>query len=409
MITRRFQSIFRPQSGALAFFISIVFWGIAVGSFAAGINNFLHEIYGIGKLDRGIIEFFREMPGVFLVVLLALLHRVSDWQIMRLGALIAMVGVAALCIPANKALITLFIVIWSTGEHLVMPIRHSIAMQVAQKGKEGLSLGFTSAVMHVGTVAGSLLVAGIFWIGTHWLECQNPRLLFNILWVFIGILMLTSFISTFTEYAPKSQSKRPKLYFHRKFNIFYLLELFYGARKQVFMTFAPYVLVVIYKLNTSQVAMLIGLSGALNIAFAPLIGRICDKVGYRNVMIYDTVILFFVCLFYGYANTWFSPSVAVVIVCINYLLDAIISTTSMAANLYVKDIGGSKDEITATLSTGISINHVISIGAAWAGGWCWEHWGVETLFIFAAAMAIANTLCAMAIPKKQPGIQEQAP
>ena len=55
--------------------------------------------------------------------------------------------------------------------------------------------------------------------------------------------------------------------------------------------------------------------------------------------------------------------------------------------------------LTSTLSTGISINHVISIFAAWAGGWVWQAFGVEWLFVFAGVMCVANSLCAMTIPR----------
>jgi MFS family permease len=163
-------------------------------------------------------------------------------------------------------------------------------------------------------------------------------------------------------------------------------------------------------MNTSKIAILTGLCALANIFCGPLTGKLTDRFGYKNIMIYDTVILFFVCLVYGYAGNFFAPETACVIVCINFLLDAIISTTSMATNLYVKDISSSPEEITSSLTTGISINHFISILAALAGGWIWEKFGYGILFSFAAAMAVANTLYAMTIPtptkfNKTKGIQ----
>ena len=75
----RFTAIFRPHAGAGAFFTSILVWGIGVGCFMAAMNNFLSDLLKMDSFDRGVLEFFREMPGLLLVVLLALLHRVSDW------------------------------------------------------------------------------------------------------------------------------------------------------------------------------------------------------------------------------------------------------------------------------------------------------------------------------------------
>lgn len=391
---------FRPRSGALAFFLSILIWGIGVGSFMAALNNFLYEVHGVDRQARGLVEFFREMPGVFLVVFLAVLHRVSDWRIMRLGTLISLVGVTALCFPVGSmALVTLFIVVWSLGEHLVMPVRSSIAMQVAQDGQAGTSLGMMSGVSNGGCVLGSLLVAGIFFVGEHWLQVTNRQMLYAAVWGLIACLMVISVVVTFTRNAPQGVSRRPAMYFSRVYNRFYLLELFYGARKQIFLTFAPYVMIVLYGFSTSQVATLLSVSAMLNIVTGPLLGRLCDRIGYRLVMIYDTVFLLGVCLLYGFAHKMFPHSVAVVVVVFNFLLDGVISQTTMAGTLYVKDLGGSRDEVTSTLSTGISINHVISIFAAWGGGWVWEQFGVEWLFVFAGVMCLANTLCAMTIPR----------
>ena len=85
--------------------------------------------------------------------------------------------------------------------------------------------------------------------------------------------------------------------------------------------------------------------------------------------------------------------------CINFLLDAVISTTSLATKIYVKTLAESQDELTSTLSTGLSINHLISILAAPLGGWVWVHYGVGALFSISAVMAVCNSLFAATLPK----------
>ena len=393
-----FSGTFRPKSGAWAFFISIMVWGVGVGCFMAAMNNFLSEIYHMNSLDRGWLEFFREMPGLALVFILALLHRVSDWKVMRIGTMISMAGAAFLLIPADKIFVTGFIMIYSLGEHLVMPVRSAIAMQVAKEGHAGQSLGYLTGVMNFGSVAGSAIVAAVFLVGSHWLG-QNSRLLFNLIWIFIFILMAVSVGCTFSPNAPNQPSKRPRLYLNRKFNKFYALELFYGARKQIFMTFAPYVLIREYGFSTASMALLLGICATVNIFAAPAVGKLTDRFGYRNIMIWDTVILCGVCLLYGFAGNIFPATVALAIVCINFLLDAVISTTSLATNIYVREIASNQDELTSTLSTGISINHLIAILSAPLGGWVWQRYGIGVLFSFAAVMAVCNSLFAATLPK----------
>ena len=89
--------------------------------------------------------------------------------------------------------------------------------------------------------------------------------------------------------------------------------------------------------------------------------------------------------------------VAFIVCCINYVLDAIISLASMAANVYVQDLADSPDETKATISTGVSINHVITIFIALFGGWIWQALGIETLFMVSAALGLCNSIYAATI------------
>lgn len=391
-------SIFRREAGAGAFFLSILVWGIGVGCFAAAMNNFLSELYGMNGMDRGWLEFFRELPGLLLVFILALLHRVSDWKVMRIGSLISLAGAALLLVPTDKIFVTGTIMIWSMGEHLVMPVRSAIAMQIARPAHAGQSLGYLTGVINFGTVAGSLLVAAVFFLGVTFFDIPKA-ILFRIVWCIVAGLMLISVVCSFSPSVPRIPSRRPRLLFDRKFGKFYALELFYGARKQIFITFAPYVLIREYGFSTSQMATLLGVCALVNIIGGPAVGRVTDRLGYRTVMIWDTIILFFVCLLYGYAGKIFPAAFVTTVLCLNFLLDTVLSTTSLATNIYVRTLASSNDELTATLSTGISINHLIAILSAPIGGWIWMKFGIGVLFGFAAVMAVCNSLFAMTIPK----------
>jgi hypothetical protein len=114
-------------------------------------------------------------------------------------------------------------------------------------------------------------------------------------------------------------------------------------------------------------------------------------------MVVDTLILVIVCVAYGFAHRIFPVHIAFIIVCVNYVLDSIISLASMASNVYVQAIASNQEEITATLSTGISINHVISILIALLGGWIWKVTGIEVLFSLSAFLGIVNSIYAATI------------
>jgi predicted MFS family arabinose efflux permease len=398
---KSYKSIFRADTGWMAFFTSILVWGIGMGCFQAAFNNFLVDMYNIDGVDRGVLEFLRETPGVLLIAILALLHKCSDWKVLRIGTLISLLAAGLLLIPVAWMGAVVFITIWALGEHLVMPVRQSLALSIAREGKSGESLGIVTSAINAGTVIGSLIVAAIFFIGTRYLGNYGLRVLYNTVWCSVMLLLALSVFLGSRVREPGLQGRpRPSFYFRRKYSKFYILELFYGARKQVFFTFGPFVLIKLYGMDTKDVALLFGISAFLTALWGGrLIGRLTDRWGYRNVMIWDTVILSVVCVLYGFAKDIFPPKIAIAVVCINYIIDAVISNASIATNLYARTLSDSQEELTATLSSGISVNHLITVFYAIFGGWIFDQYGAGVLFASASILALANSAFALTIPK----------
>lgn len=397
------REVCRPGSGAKVFFTGILIWGIGLGSFNAIFNNFVVDEYHVTGFDRGVLEFVREIPGVLLVAILATLSRFSDWKVLRIGTIVSIIAAGLLLAPVTFPIAVVLIAFWSLGEHTVMPARQSLALMLAKDGKGGESLGFMTSMMNAGTVIGSLIVASIFFVGTKALGVTNVRALYDAVFVLVMILMGASVLFYMHKAEPgEKMKKRPKFYFREKYSKFYALELFYGARKQVFFTFGPFVLITVYGMETKDVAMLFAFSALLTALWGGrLVGRIVDKCGYRNVMIWDTVILAGVCLLYGFAKDIFPPKLALGIVCINYVLDAILSSCSIATNLYARTLSDSQEELSATLTSGISINHVITVIVALSGGYVFDKFGPGVLFTLAAIMALANSAFALTVPKSK--------
>ncbi len=180
-----------------------------------------------------------------------------------------------------------------------------------------------------------------------------------------------------------------------------MLEVFYGARKQVFITFGPYVLILFYGADAAVISLLFAISAVLCFLLAPAVGKLIDKAGYKIVMISDTLILVIVCFFYGFAHHIFPMKTAFIVCCVNYILDSIISMASLASSVYVQDISDNPEEVKATLATGISVNHMITILIALFGGWIWQALGIETLFIVSAVLGLCNSAYAATIRVKK--------
>ncbi|MBQ1484795.1 MAG: hypothetical protein IIZ42_05770, partial [Eubacterium sp.] len=113
----RYKKVFRPESGWKAFFLSIVTFGLAYGLYKGILDNYLAEIVSMGEFDRGVTEFFRELPGLALIFVLALLYQFSAEKIYRIGAVIMLAGMAMqTVIPPTRLLATMAIFIYSLGE-----------------------------------------------------------------------------------------------------------------------------------------------------------------------------------------------------------------------------------------------------------------------------------------------------
>lgn len=384
---------FKPESQYKAFIISLITFGLSYGLYKAVLDNYLAEIVNMTQLDRGVSEFFRELPGVLLVLVLAVLYEFSAENIFKAGAIVMLAGMLMQSfVPANRWLVTCAVFVYSLGEHMQFGMRSTLALEYSRKGKGGAALGFQNAAYQFGTLAGYLVIAGVFGIFAGRMNLYKP------VFIVSSAIIVAGFAITLRMTDKSKQHKHvSRFYFRKKYTKFYMLEIFYGARKQIFFTFGPYLLVLFYGAGPMAISILFAVSAIATFLCAPLVGRIIDRFGYKIVMVMDTLILVAVCFFYGFAHHMFSMRTAFLVCCVNYVLDAVISLASMASNVYVQDLSDTPEEVKATISTGVSVNHLITILIALFGGWIWQIMGIETLFMLSAAFGLCNSAYAASI------------
>ena len=389
----KLREAFRPESSYRAFFLSIMTFALAYGLYKGVIDNYLAEVAGMSEFDKGVSEFFRELPGFALILVLAVFYMFSAERIYQIGAVIMLAGMSMQAlIPSEKALVIMAIFIYSLGEHIQLGMRNTITLEYAREGKSGVALGRQNAVYQIGTLSGYIIVILLF------LVLGNRTSLFRpVFWMSSSVILIGLLSSLRIRGDSKPDPSKRRFYFHRKYTKYYMLELFYGARKQVFFTFGPYVLVLFYGASAMTISTLFAITSVCSYFASPLVGKIIDRFGYKIVMISDTLILVIVCFFYGFAHHIFPMRIAFIICCANYVLDAVISLASMASNVYVQDLADNADEVRATISTGVSVNHFITILVALFGGWIWKTLGIETLFIMSAVLGLCNSAYAATI------------
>ena len=399
---QKIRETFKPESSYKAFFISILTFALAYGLYKGVIDNYLAEVAGMSEFDKGVSEFFREIPGLLLIFVLAILYELSAERIYQIGALIMLAGMTMQSlIPSTKVLVIMAIFIYSLGEHIQLGMRNTLTLEYAREGKSGVALGRQNAVYQIGTLAGYFVVIGLF------LVLGNRQSLFKPVFMLSASIILLGFISSLRiKGDSKPDPTKRRFYFDKKYSKYYMLELFYGARKQIFFTFGPYVLVLFYGATAMHISILFAISSICSYFASPLVGRIIDRFGYKIVMISDTLILVIVCFFYGFAHHIFPMHIAFIICCANYVLDSIISLASMASNVYVQDLADNADEVRATISTGVSVNHLITILVALFGGWIWKVLGIETLFIISAVLGLCNSAYAATIKTRKQLVNE---
>ncbi len=390
------KEIFKEDSKFKIFLLSILITGLSYGLYKGMLDNFLAEIVGMGEMDRGITEFFRELPGIMIVFILAAFYMLSAETLYKAGAIIMLIGMTMhAALPPTKVLATLAICMYSLGEHIQLGMKSSISLNYAKPGHGGAALGAQTSMYQIGTLAGYLVIVLVF---SFFVSNQPYTVFFGIAAILAAVSVVCSM--RITGKSATDEHKR-RFYFHKKYTKYYMLEMFYGARKQVFFTFGPYVLILFYGANAATISLLFAVSAIACFFASPIVGRIIDKVGYKVVMISDTLILVIVCFFYGFAHHLFPKDVAFIVCCINYILDSVISLASMASNVYVQDLSDNPDETKATISTGVSINHVITIFIALFGGWIWQTLGIELLFIISAVLGLCNSAYAATIKTKK--------
>ena len=395
-ILSQIKNAFMEDTRFKVFLLSILITGLSYGLYKGMLDNFLAEIVGMGEMDRGVTEFFRELPGILLVLVLAVFYMFSAETLYKAGAVIMLVGMGMhAMLPPSKVLATLAICVYSFGEHIQIGMKNTLSLSYAKPGRGGAALGAQSAVNQIGTLAGYMLIVLVF----SFTATAGTYTAF--FWLAAALAALSMGFSFGINSRSETDKNKRRFYFHKKYSKYYMLEMFYGARKQVFFTFGPYVLILFYGASAAMISLLFAVSAVACFFASPVVGRIIDRLGYKFVMVTDTLILVIVCFFYGFAHHIFPQNVAFIVCCINYVLDSVISLASMASNVYVQDLSDNPDEVKATISTGVSINHVITIFIALFGGWIWQTLGIELLFIASAILGLCNSAYAATIKTKK--------
>ena len=381
----------------LIFVAASLVLGVAFSIMDATFNNFLHERFALSGFRRSFLEFPRELPGFLVVFVSAALWFLCSRRLGVLTMILSAAGAALIGFASSSYWVMVgWLFIYSLGQHLYMPIASTIGMELAREGQDGRRLGQLNAIRNFATIIGSFLV---------FLGFRFFGFTFQHTFATAAALLIVAALLLFLMKPEAVVEKRGFLQLHREYSLFYILGSISGARRQLFLTFAPWVLVSVLKQPTQIMATLFTIGGVIGILFQPLLGWSIDKLGERTVLASEAVILIFVCFGYGFAKFIFPENIAFLVVCACFLIDQMIFSVSMARATYMKKIALQPDHIQPALTAAVTIDHIFSISAALLGGLVWNAYGFQYVFLFGAGIAVINFFVALRVklPQKATG------
>lgn len=363
--------------------------GMAYSIFDSTFNNFLNERYALSGFQRSFIEFPRELPGFLVVFVSALLWFLCSRRLGAWSLLLSFIGVLLIGFFApTYAIMVFFLFIYSLGQHLFMPIATSIGMELAEPGKTGQRLGQLNAIRNLAAIGGSFLV----FLGFKYLGFT-----FQHAFVMVAIGLGIAAFLMFAMQPDENQHSRLFLKLRPEYRLFYLLNVLSGSRKQIFITFAPWVIVTVFNQPTQTLATLMTIGGIIGIVFQPFLGRMIDQLGERFVLASEAVLLVGVCFGYGFSKFVLPAGVAFIAVCVFYLLDQILFSVGMARAMYIKKIALQPEDVQPALAAGVTIDHIFSILVALLGGLIWNTFGFQYVFLLGVIISIINFFVALQV------------
>jgi len=384
MLAARVQRI--PRELKL-FMAAILAMGMAISIVDATFNNFLDERYALNGFERAFLEFPREIPGLMVVFVSALLWFLCSRRLGALAMVLGAVGTFLIGFAApSYGIMVVWLFIYSLGQHLFLPLNSSIGMELAREGQAGQRLGQLNAVRNLAAILGSFLV----FIGFTYLHFS-----FHHTFALATVAFIIAAVLLFAMQTEKTQAPALHLRLYRPYRLYYVLSVLYGSRKQLFLTFAPWVLVTVFHRPTQTIATLLTLGGLIGILFQPLLGHAIDRLGERLVLCAEAFLLIFVCFGYGFAKFLVSEHTAFLIACGCFLLDQMLMSVNMARATYLKKIALEPAHIQPALTASVSIDHVFSILVALLGGVIWNIFGFQYVFLMGTGIAFLNLMAAM--------------
>ncbi len=371
-----------PRNRKAFLYILAIGSPIAFSVWQALLNNFAVEIASFGGKEIGMLQSLREVPGflAFTVVFLLLIIRQQNFAIVSL----ILLGIGTALTGFFPSILGLYIttVIMSIGFHYLETLRISLSLQWLTKEEAPRVLGKLLSVHSASTLA----ILSILYIVVFVFEPNYPWLyvVAGLLAVIIGIFCQFSF----PQFSEKVEQHK-ELVFRKRYWLYYALTFLAGARRQIFMVFAGFLLVQKFGFPLDKMVLLFLVNAGITIWVAPKLGILIGMIGERKALTLEYVAL--IIIFLGYAVVD-NVNIALAL----YILDNVFFSISFAISTYFQKIADPAD-IASTSGISFTINHIAAVLLPALLGLIWmENHGA--VFLIGACIAGASLILVRAIP-----------
>jgi hypothetical protein len=355
---------------------------IAFATWMALLNNFVIERAAFTGAEIGMLQSIREIPGflAFTAVLVLLLIKEQTLAYVAL----AMMGIGVALTGYFPSVVGLYLttLLMSTGFHYFETIKQSLSLQWLTKEEAPEALG---KMVAYGSMA-SLVVYSSLWLSERYLSLpfETLYLIGGGCCVALVLLMWVAF--------PRFEGhtvQRKHLLMRKRYWLYYALTFMGGARRQIFVVFAGFLMVEKFGYDVSDIAALYLVNHLFNWAFAERIGAWVGKVGERRALTFEYCGL--ICVFTAYAFVSDAKWAAAL-----YILDHLFFSLAIAIKTYFQKIADPAD-MASTAGVAFTINHIAAVVIPVIFGLIWLV-SPAAVFLLGAAMVVVSLVLAQNIP-----------
>jgi hypothetical protein len=386
------HSLPRWRQPVALLFLMAVAMPIAFATWSALLNNFVITVAQFDGSDIGWLHSVREIPGFLAIGVIAVLLVMRE-QVLAVTSLILLgVAIAMTAWFPTMGGILMITLLSSTGFHYYETVNQSLQLQWLPKDRAPQMLGLLLAAGSAATLVAYLAII---------MTWQAFDLSYNTVYMIAG--GATAALAVLAHFAfPQFESPNPQLkrmVLRRRYWLYYALQFMAGARRQIFMVFAGFMMVQKFGFDVHQITTLYLINLMANMFVAPIMGRVVAHFGERKALMVEYTGLTLVFLAYG-GIYWFGWGVMVAATL--YVLDHFFFALALALKTYFQKIAATED-IAPTAAVAFTINHIAAVFLPAALGYVWIV-SPSSVFVLAAGMAATSLCLAMLIPRHpEPG------